>query len=142
MNRVTVDIGPSQTNAPITNAAHKRKAPESEGNGQGDAKRTQPSRRAKKVATPQNVAGLTPTPGLASATLSKAPQQQSQPLPFPAGFPPVSSDIRAALCDTLPYWKVHQGGIQSKHNVASGMLLNGKTTSRDVVQSQVVITTV
>ncbi|KAI1433279.1 hypothetical protein GGR50DRAFT_515609 [Xylaria sp. CBS 124048] len=60
----------------------------------------------------------------------------------PCGQPPISADVRAALCDTISYWKAHQGGIQSRGMVATGMLLNGKTTPRDILQSQVIVTTV
>ncbi|KAI0808846.1 hypothetical protein GGR55DRAFT_696551 [Xylaria sp. FL0064] len=64
------------------------------------------------------------------------------PLALPAGQSPISTNNRGALCDSVPYWKAHQGGIQSKQRVATGMLLNGKTTPRDILQSQVIITTV
>ncbi|KAI0111085.1 hypothetical protein GGR51DRAFT_508818 [Nemania sp. FL0031] len=63
-------------------------------------------------------------------------------LALPAGLPPISSNIRAALCDSIQYWRAHQGGIQSKDKVATGMLLNGKTTPRDIVGAQVIVTTV
>ncbi|KAI0425275.1 hypothetical protein F5Y09DRAFT_352535 [Xylaria sp. FL1042] len=63
-------------------------------------------------------------------------------LALPAGQPPISANMRGALCDSIHFWKAHQGGIQSKSSVATGMLLNGKTTPRDVLQSQVIITTV
>ncbi|KAI1827677.1 hypothetical protein F4861DRAFT_535882 [Xylaria intraflava] len=64
------------------------------------------------------------------------------PLSPPSGQPPVSSDIRAALCDSINYWRAHQGGIQSNKMIATGMLLNGKTTPRDILQAQVIVTTV
>ncbi|KAI0913754.1 hypothetical protein F4823DRAFT_640314 [Ustulina deusta] len=64
------------------------------------------------------------------------------PLALPAGQPPMYSNIRAALCDSIHFWKTHQGGIQSTNMVATGMLLNGKTTPRDVLRSQVIVTTV
>ncbi|KAI0975589.1 hypothetical protein F4678DRAFT_456941 [Xylaria arbuscula] len=66
----------------------------------------------------------------------------SQKKQKPAGQPPISSNVRAALCDSLDFWKAHQGGIQSSKKVATGMLLNGKTTPRDVLHGQVIITTV
>jgi hypothetical protein len=67
---------------------------------------------------------------------------QNDRLPNPAERPPLSSDIRAAMCDTTPYWRAHQGGLMSKDNVATGMLLNGRTTPRDTILKQVIITTV
>ncbi|KAI1427372.1 hypothetical protein F5Y12DRAFT_792393 [Xylaria sp. FL1777] len=75
------------------------------------------------------------TPESASPTLSTAP------LALPAGQPPIFSNLRAALCDSIDFWKSHQGSIQSINNVATGMLLNGKTTPRDILQSQVIVTT-
>ncbi|KAI0401608.1 hypothetical protein F4802DRAFT_618804 [Xylaria palmicola] len=63
--------------------------------------------------------------------------------PFvPFGRPPVSANFRAALCDSVNFWKAHQGGIHSHLGVATGMLLTGTTTPRDVLQAQVVVTTV
>ncbi|KAI3326975.1 hypothetical protein HD806DRAFT_550664 [Xylariaceae sp. AK1471] len=141
-NRGAIDTSSSQANNSITNTAQKRKASETGGVDSHMAKRTQPTRRVKKMATFDSVADTTLTPGPAGTTPSVAPELQVQPLPFPVGLPPVSSNIRGALCDTLPYWKVHQGGIHSNNKAATGMLLNGHTTPRDVIQSQVVVTTV
>ncbi|KAI1749263.1 hypothetical protein F4782DRAFT_549841 [Xylaria castorea] len=76
------------------------------------------------------------TPEPVGTTLS------TTPLSVPAAQPPISSKIRAALCDSIEYWRAHQGGIQSTEKVATGMLLNGKTTPRDVIQAQVIVTTV
>ncbi|KAI2627218.1 hypothetical protein GGS21DRAFT_545858 [Xylaria nigripes] len=72
------------------------------------------------------------------------PTEDTDPLtyPLPVGTPPVCSNVRAALCDSIDYWRAHQGGIQSTKNKATGMLLNGKTTPRDVLQAQVIVTTV
>ncbi|KAI1181152.1 hypothetical protein F4777DRAFT_592799 [Nemania sp. FL0916] len=63
-------------------------------------------------------------------------------LVLPVAPPAISSDIRAALCDSLDYWRSHQGGIHSVNKVALGMLLNGKTTPRDVLQAQVIVTSI
>ncbi|KAI0393406.1 hypothetical protein F5Y17DRAFT_466948 [Xylariaceae sp. FL0594] len=63
-------------------------------------------------------------------------------LPLPVGVPPVAADFRAALCQSLPYWKAHQGGVHSNEKIATGMLMNGATTPRDIVQNQVIITTI
>ncbi|GAP91332.1 putative oxoglutarate iron-dependent oxygenase protein [Rosellinia necatrix] len=69
-------------------------------------------------------------------------QKITATLAIPVGKPSVASNVRAALCDSIDYWKAHQGGIHSQTMVATGMLLNGKTTPRDVLQAQVIITTV
>jgi len=62
--------------------------------------------------------------------------------PLPVGKPPAASNLRAAFCQALPYWRVHQGGVHSNNKIATGMLMNGPTTPRDVIQNQVIITTV
>ncbi|KAJ2986248.1 hypothetical protein NUW58_g5117 [Xylaria curta] len=82
--------------------------------------------------------------GDGSSRKKQKPQANSPSprLPLPTGQPPVYSKIRAALCDSIDFWKAHQGGIQSTDKVATGMLLNGKTTPRDIIGAQVIITTV
>ncbi|KAI0545032.1 hypothetical protein F4679DRAFT_599977 [Xylaria curta] len=94
-----------------------------------------PRTRAQKKGK-ASVANGDNTPEPAESTMS------TTPLSPPAAQPPISSKIRAALCDSNEFWKAHQGGIQSNDKVASGMLLNGKTTPRDVIQAQVIVTTV
>ncbi|KAI1809903.1 hypothetical protein GGS20DRAFT_595396 [Poronia punctata] len=59
----------------------------------------------------------------------------------PVGSPPISSHFRGGMCDALPWWKKHQGGVYTMAGIAKGMLLCGPTTPRDVVQNQVIITT-
>ncbi|KAI0182933.1 hypothetical protein EV127DRAFT_353860 [Xylaria flabelliformis] len=94
-----------------------------------------PCTRAQKKGK-ASVANGDNTPEPAGTTLS------TTTLSPPSSQPPASSKIRAALCDSVEFWRAHQGGIQSNDKIASGMLLNGKTTPRDVIQSQVIVTTV
>ncbi|KAI0521616.1 hypothetical protein F5B22DRAFT_661958 [Xylaria bambusicola] len=69
---------------------------------------------------------------------------QAEPLARPAGETPAYSNSRAAICDSLVFYKSHQSGVHSKQKActATGVLLNGKTTPRDVLQSQVIVTTI
>ncbi|KAI0487293.1 hypothetical protein F4859DRAFT_525455 [Xylaria cf. heliscus] len=127
-----MDAGSSQGD----NRSRKRKASGAlEVNSSPKKQKSQPRRRRTGTRGKGQTA-IADAPELTQTTLSVVP------LPLPAGQPPVSSKIRAAMCDSIEYWKAHQGGIQSKNNVASGMLLNGKTTPRDVIQAQVIVTTV
>ncbi|GAW15612.1 hypothetical protein ANO14919_050280 [Xylariales sp. No.14919] len=123
--------------------AQKRKAPDSQDIGDASPKRRKTKSsssltraKPKKTVKSSVVADGDNTPESAGATLS------TRTLALPAGTPPLSSNFRGALCDAVSYYKSHQGGIYSTGLVANGMLLNGKTTQRDVLQSQVIITTV
>ncbi|KAK5626795.1 hypothetical protein RRF57_002510 [Xylaria bambusicola] len=60
----------------------------------------------------------------------------AESLARPAGEPPAYSNFRAAICNSLEFFKQHQSGVQSDDKTATGILLNGKTTPRDILQSQ------
>ncbi|KAI8623146.1 hypothetical protein F5Y19DRAFT_482041 [Xylariaceae sp. FL1651] len=156
-NGNVVNPGPAQSNSTtadcIADCVPKRKLSEVEdANLSPTIKRAQLGRpvtrsqtraAASNAATDSNdAADGDGAPGPPSPTLSAEEQTSHKPLPLPAGDPPVSADFRSAMCDSISYWKQHQGGIQSNDKVASGMLLNGKTTPRDVLSHQVVITSV
>ncbi|KAI0449461.1 hypothetical protein F5B21DRAFT_520197 [Xylaria acuta] len=129
-NRPSTDAGSSQAGG----RAQKRKP---SGGQEVD------SSRKKQKAQPRRPRTRAAKKGKATiADGANVPELAMTALPLPAGQPPVSSKIRAALCDSIEYWKAHQGGIQSNEKVATGMLLNGKTTPRDVIQAQVIVTTV
>jgi hypothetical protein len=103
----------------------------------------QTSRHAqKRKASNAQQAGSLPKKRKAQPRSRRGTLVSAAPLALPAGEPPISSNIRAALCDSIQYWRAHQGGIQSSEKIATGMLLNGKTTPRDVLGAQVIITTV
>lgn len=53
--------------------------------------------------------------------------------PLPLGLPPLFSDLRGALCDTLPYWKAHQGGV---HSNAKEVYSRRKTSPVDAPQRE------
>ncbi|TGJ84652.1 hypothetical protein E0Z10_g4126 [Xylaria hypoxylon] len=130
--------------------AQKRKASDVQEADDASQKKQKAHRRrsltqskAKKAAESNGTAGT----NLVVANGDKAPEPagtilSTAPLALPAGQPPASSNSRAALCNSIEFWRAHQGGIHSYLGVATGMLLNGKTTPRDVLQGQVVVTTV
>ena len=62
--------------------------------------------------------------------------------PLPQGEPPVWSDKRQALCDSLPWYKAHQGSIYTSGLMAHGLLLDGEYEFSDIVEGQVIITSV
>lgn len=148
INSTSIDTGSSQAN----NSSYKRKASKVQGTGAAPKKqRTQPQpqqsprrtrAQGRKRAAPNNTIESDTAITVGDFPEPADTAQMDAPLPNPAGQPPVSSNIRAALCDSIDYWKAHQGGIQSTANVATGMLLNGKTTPRDILQAQVIVTTV
>ncbi|RYC60024.1 hypothetical protein CHU98_g6177 [Xylaria longipes] len=100
------------------------------------------SSRKKQKSQPRRPSTRAQKKGKATVADGNNAPEPATPLPPPSRQPPISSKIRAAMCDTLKYWKAHQGGIHSKDKIATGMLLNGKTTPRDVIQAQVIVTTV
>ncbi|KAJ8122497.1 hypothetical protein ONZ43_g1325 [Nemania bipapillata] len=101
-----------------------------------------PGRRAQKRKAPSSKKASPSQKKRKTQSISRKAAIPAVPLAAPAGEPPISSNIRAALCDSIQYWRAHQGGIQSKEKIATGMLLNGKTTPRDVLGAQVIVTTV
>lgn len=54
--------------------------------------------------------------------------------------PLVWSDKRQSLCDTLPYFKSHQGSLYSHDLIARGILIDGEITIRDTITPNVIIT--
>ncbi|KAI1127276.1 hypothetical protein F5Y10DRAFT_266347 [Nemania abortiva] len=121
------------------------------GSGQGSSraqKRKAPialkvnSSRKKQKAQPLTLRTRTRAKRKTQSTSDTDANATPEPLALPAGSPPISSNIRAALCDSILFWRAHQGGIQSRDKIATGMLLNGKTTPRDVLGAQVIVTTV
>ncbi|KAI0871288.1 hypothetical protein GGS24DRAFT_503908 [Hypoxylon argillaceum] len=106
----------------------------------GPSQNTRHAQKRKASSTPR--AASPQKKRKAPARSRRATPIPTAPLALPAGIPPVSSNIRAALCDSILFWRAHQGGIQSSQKTATGMLLNGKTTPRDVLGAQVIITTV
>ncbi|KAI1114187.1 hypothetical protein F5Y14DRAFT_451367 [Nemania sp. NC0429] len=124
------------------NTSQKRKAPKAQGAGPAQKKQRAQARPRRTRAQARTEAAPNNTIHSYFATSAAPTAGDETTLSNPAGTPPISSNIRAALCDSIDYWKAHQGGIQSCSNVATGMLLNGKTTPRDVLQAQVIITTV
>ncbi|KAG7138777.1 hypothetical protein HYQ46_008284 [Verticillium longisporum] len=71
-----------------------------------------------------------------SATRNILPQSAS-----PLGKPVVWSENRQALCDSLWYFKQHQAGSYPIDGVLRGFLLDGESTIRDIVTSDVIIST-
>ncbi|PNH33007.1 hypothetical protein BJF96_g3820 [Verticillium dahliae] len=59
----------------------------------------------------------------------------------PLGKPVVWSENRQALCDSLWYFKQHQAGSYPIDGVLRGFLLDGESTIRDIVTSDVIIST-
>ncbi|KAF9879398.1 hypothetical protein CkaCkLH20_02941 [Colletotrichum karsti] len=51
------------------------------------------------------------------------------------------ADNRQALCDALPYFKSHEGSLYTSLKVAKGILINKHDTVRDMLGSEVIITT-
>lgn len=52
------------------------------------------------------------------------------------------SRTRQALCDALPFFKAHKGGTHTKNKTAHGLLIGGFSEPRDLVEEDVIITTV
>ncbi|KAI1324448.1 hypothetical protein F5Y16DRAFT_423984 [Xylariaceae sp. FL0255] len=63
-------------------------------------------------------------------------------LPKPSGTADISSNYRAGFCGAQDHYNRHQGAVHSKDCVALGMLVGEKTTPRDILTGQVLITTV
>ncbi|KAI1263791.1 hypothetical protein F5Y18DRAFT_428666 [Xylariaceae sp. FL1019] len=72
------------------------------------------------------------------------PAQPTEPeKPPPAFLPPASARSHGAMADAVwPWWGCHEGGLYSKGKFAKGMLLCGRTSRRDMISNQVVVTTV
>jgi hypothetical protein len=60
--------------------------------------------------------------------------------PEPSSPPPVWANTRQQLCDALPYYKSHHGAIY-KHKGAKGILVDKEVTMRDVLDHEIIITT-
>jgi hypothetical protein len=52
------------------------------------------------------------------------------------------SNRRQGLCETLPWYKAYKGSLHTAIKVPLGMLLDGLDRPQDVLQAQVIITTV
>lgn len=52
------------------------------------------------------------------------------------------SKTRQALCDALPFFKAHKGGTYTKDKTVHGLLIGGFSEPRDLVDQDVIITTV
>lgn len=126
----------------------KRKSTDSQDSN--SEKRQKPEGQRPRTRSQEKKLAMSDQPTNAAGGVADNVDMSEQDRPSPsdvllatsAGQPPVSSNVRAALCDSIDYWKAHQGGIQSVKKVATGMLLNGQTTPRDILQAQVIITTV
>lgn len=119
-----------QTNSEgVTKAPLKRKA-------QSVADPTGPAQKKRK--------GLSRARAQPRGKTEVAPEEAAlpaEPLPQPAGETPAYSNFRAAICASLQFFRSHDSGVHSTDCIATGILLNGKTTARDVLQSQVIVTT-
>ncbi|KAI6088483.1 hypothetical protein F4821DRAFT_277204 [Hypoxylon rubiginosum] len=60
----------------------------------------------------------------------------------PHGSPRVWAEKRAALSDSLPYFRIHQGSLQTQNMVPKGMLIDSEVGPRDYFGSQVIITSI
>ncbi|KAJ3574070.1 hypothetical protein NPX13_g4484 [Xylaria arbuscula] len=86
------------------------------------------------------------TPALVAMLLASvdsgpwAPAWQVSDLLYSAGETPAYSNFRAAICDSQQFFRSHDLGVTSKKCIATGtgILLTGKITARDVIQSQVI----
>ncbi|KAL0937584.1 uncharacterized protein CTRU02_207315 [Colletotrichum truncatum] len=59
----------------------------------------------------------------------------------PFGKPLVWANNRQALCDSLSYYKSHQGSLYTSEKTAKGILINKHATVRDMMGPEVIITT-
>lgn len=76
---------------------------------------------------------------MSSSPLSSPPPSPSSAPQLAIG-PPVWSDKRQALCDALPYFKSHQGAMYTSGLVMKGFLIDGEVSIRDMLTSNVIIT--
>ncbi|ROT34664.1 hypothetical protein SODALDRAFT_285960 [Sodiomyces alkalinus F11] len=59
---------------------------------------------------------------------------------LPVHCPVVWAEKRQSLCDALPYFKMHQGSLYSKQLIPKGFLIDGEFTYRDMMNTDIVIT--
>lgn len=60
--------------------------------------------------------------------------------PLPLQGPVVWSEKRQGLCDALPYFKMHQGSLYSRKLAPKGFLIDGECTHRDMMDGDIIIT--
>ncbi|KAJ9155445.1 hypothetical protein NKR23_g2011 [Pleurostoma richardsiae] len=94
---------------------------------------------------PNNLHGdIHDSSAVAGSNPSFGPDDSTEPSNAPKlieGVDLVWADKRQALCDSLDYFKAHQGGLYRRDNIARGMLISSGIEIRDVLGKQVVITT-
>ncbi|WYZ39262.1 hypothetical protein EsH8_III_001176 [Colletotrichum jinshuiense] len=64
----------------------------------------------------------------------------NSPQAVPFGPPPIWADNRQALCDALPWFKAHESSLYTNNKVAKGFLINAHPAVRDIVGTEVIIT--
>jgi hypothetical protein len=66
--------------------------------------------------------------------------QQNKPEPY--GKPPVWSDKRQGLCETLPYYKAYQSGAYITDGIVRALMCDKEVGPRDKFDEEIIITRV